>query len=288
MINKLMQSESAQNTRTDDESSTGSVHRCPDCNGTDLDESVETFDAICDDCGYVIHDFANPTEFLKTDSDKEIDRINSEENREQNRQYDWRDVYTVTNSTEQRLATAYESLERLTDALMLSNEIRKRAATVIATAAKENVIDGRPTESVVAALVYITAREVEAPRPLVLVAENIEWETRQLERLVRSLHCELDLKHHGCRPEEYLPYLRCELGYTEDIEHRAQEWIDIAQQTGLTNGKSPTGCVGAALYIASDGKWSQRTIAAAVGVSKETIRLRLKEFKNEGILDERI
>lgn len=269
----------SQNTRTDGESNIDSDHRCPDCNGTDLDESIETVDAICDDCGCVIHDFANPSEFLKTDSDKGADWIESEENREQDHQRDWADVYTVTNSTEQRMATTYESLEHFTNALTLSTEIRKRTASIIATAAKENVTDGRPTESVVAALVYITAREAGAPRPLALVADNIEWETRQLERLVRSLHCELDLEHHGCRPEEYLPYLCRKLGYADDVERQAREWIDTARRAGLTNGKSPTGCAGAALYSASDGEQSQRTVAAAVGVSKETIRMRLKEFR---------
>lgn len=283
-----MQSEPPQNTRTDGESGAGSDRRCPDCNGTDLNESLETLDAVCNGCGYVIHDFANPAEFLMIGSDNEGDRINSEENREQDGQYDWSDVYTVTNSTEQRMATTYESLEHFADALTLSTEVQKRAASVIATAAKENAIDGRSTEAVVGALVYVTARETGNPRPLVLVAENIEWETRQLERLVRSLHCELDLEHHGCHPEEYLPYLCGKLGYSEGVERRAREWIDAAQRAGITNGKSPVGCAGAALYFASDGEQSQRTVAAAVGVSKETIRLRLKEFKDEGALNERV
>lgn len=277
-----MQSEPSQSGRTDSKSSTGSNPRCPDCNSTDLDESVETVDGICEGCGYVIHDFTNPAEFLKDDSGKGDDRIQSETNREQDPQRDWADVYTAASSTEQRIAMAYESLEELADALKLSRDVRKHAATAIAIAAKENLIDGRPMESVVSALVYVTAREIGTPRPLALIAENVEWETRQLERLIRSLHCELDLEHQGCHPEKYLPYLCRELGYAEDVEQRAREWIKAAQEAGLTNGKSPTGCAGAALYFASDGKQSQRTVASAVGVSKETIRLRLREFRDVG------
>jgi transcription initiation factor TFIIB len=277
-----MQSEPSQGGRTDSKSSTGSNPQCPDCNGTDLDESVETVDAICESCGYVIHDFAKPGEFLKDDSGKGSGRIRSETNRDQDPQRDWADVYTAASSTEQRIAMAYESLEELADTLKLSRDVRKQAATAIATAAKENLIAGRPMESVVGALVYATAREIGTPRPLALVAENVEWETRQLERLIRSLHCELDLEHQGCNPEEYLPYLCRELGYAEDVEQRAREWIKAARQAGLTNGKSPTGCAGAALYSASDGERSQRAVAAAVGVSKETIRLRLKEFRDAG------
>lgn len=282
-----MQSEPPQNTHTADESSTDADPRCPDCNGTDLDESIETVDAVCDGCGYVIHDFAKPAEFLKIDADDAADQISSVENQEQDRQ-DWTDVYTVTNSTEQRMATTYESLERFSDVLALSTEMKKRAASVIATATKENVIDGRPTDTVVGALVYVTTREAGAPRPLALVAENIEWDTRQLEKLVRSLHCELDLEHHGCHPKEYLPYLCRKLGYAEDVEQQAREWIEAAQRAGLTNGKSPVGCAGAALYFASDGEQSQRNVAAAVGVSKETIRLRLKEFNEEGPPNEEV
>ena len=277
-----MQSEPPQNTRTDGESNTDSDHQCPDCNGTNLNKSIETIDAVCDDCGYVIHDFAHPAESLKIDSDKRTDRVSSKTNREQDPQRDWAEVYTATSSTEQRIAMAYEFLDELADTLRLSTDVRKRTATAIAMAARKDLIDGRPMESVVGALVYATAREIETPRPLALVAKNVEWEPRQLERLVRSLHRELDFEHQGCHPEEYLPYLRRELGYGEDIEHRAREWIEDARQAGLTNGKSPTGCAGAALYFASDGEQSQRTVAAAVGVSKETIRLRLKEFRDEG------
>src|SRR5699024_10721099 len=156
--------------------------------------------------------------------------------------------------------------------LSLSTGVRKRTATAIATAAKENLIAGRSLQSIVGALVYVTARETGSPRPLTAVAENIERETHDLERLVRLLQCELNLEHQGCHPEEYLPYLCRELGYTGDVEHQAREWINDAKQIGLTNGKDPTGCAGAALYLASDGEQSQRTVAAVVGVSKETIR----------------
>ena len=283
-----MQSEPPQNAPMDGETCTVNDARCPDCTETDLDTSIETVDAVCNDCGYVIHDFANPAEFLENDSIDETGRIRSEANREHGSQQDWTDVYTAITGTEQRIAAAYESLEELADTLRLSTEVRKRTATAVATAAEENLITGRSLESVVGALLYVTAREIGTPRPLTFVAENVERETRDLERLVRSLHCELDLEHQGCRPEEYLPYLCRELGYTEDVEHRAREWINDAQRAGLTNGKSPTGCAGAALYLASDGEQSQRTVAAAVGVSKETIRLRLKEFRSKLLSNEQV
>ena len=141
-----MQSESSQNTRTYDESSTDRDLRCPDCNGTDLDESIGTVDAICEGCGFAIHDVDNPAELLEADPDEPDDR------REHSSRQKWTEVYTVTNGTQQRIAWAFEHLENLADVLALSEECKLRAATLIATSATENIIDGRPTDAVVAAL----------------------------------------------------------------------------------------------------------------------------------------
>lgn len=281
-----MESEPPQNTRADDESRTSSGPRCPDCNGTDLDKSVETIDAICDACGYVIHDFANPAEFVETNSADSVGHNSPEQQREQGHQMEWSEVYTVTNNTEQRVASAFEHLEELADTLALTAEVRKRAATLIATGAAENLIDGRRTEAVVAALLHIAAREAGDPRPIALVAKETISDTESLNRLMSSLRRELDLEYPGGFPEEYLPYLCDVLEYGNDIESQARSLIDAAQRAGLTNGKSPTGIASAALYYASEGERSQRDVATTVGVSKETIRVRIKEFRNEGILNE--
>jgi transcription initiation factor TFIIB len=118
------------------------------------------------------------------------------------------------------------------------------------------------------------------------VAQELDRDADSLDRLVRSLHRELDLGYLGSPPEEYLPYLSEELGFAPDVERRARALVDAAHRAGVTNGKSPTGVAGAALYAASAGERSQRDIAATVGVSKETIRVRIKEFRREALLDE--
>jgi transcription initiation factor TFIIB len=281
-----MQSESPQNTRVDGESSTDRGLRCPDCNGTDLDESIETVDAICEGCGFAIHDIDNPAKLLEADPADGDDLDEFDDRRERSSQQEWAEVYTVTNGTQQRIAWAFEHLEDLADALALSEECKLRAATLVATSATENLIDGRPTDAVVAALASIAARDVGDPRPAAIVAKELDRDVDSLDRLVRSLHRELDLDYRGSPPEEYLPYLSEELGFAPGIERQARTLVDAAHHARVTNGKSPTGVAGAALYVASAGERSQRDVAATVGISKETIRVRIKEFRQEGILDE--
>ena len=281
-----MQPEPPQNTRADGESSIDRDLRCPDCDGTDLDESIETVDAICEDCGFAIHDIDDPAELLETDPTDGDDLDGLDDRRGRSSRQRWAEVYTVTNGTQQRIAWAFEHLEDLTDALALSEECKLRAATLVATSATENLIDGRPTDAVVAALASIAARDVGDPRPAAIVAQELDRDADSLDRLVRSLHRELDLGYLGSPPEEYLPYLSEELGFTSDIERQARTLVDAAHRAGVTNGKSPTGVAGAALYVASAGERSQRDVAATVGISKETIRVRIKEFRQEGVLDE--
>jgi transcription initiation factor TFIIB len=282
----MSRSESSPTGRIDAESSPDEGLRCPDCGTTHLDESIEGVDAICKDCGFAIHDVDNPAELLEADPDRGGDSDELDDRRERSSRQEWAEVYTVTNGTQQRIAWAFEHLEDLADALALSEECKLRAATLVASSASENLIDGRPTDAVVAALASIAARGVGDPRPAAIVAQELDRDADSLDRLVRSLHRELDLDYLGSPPEEYLPYLSEELGFASGIERQARTLIDAAHRAGVINGKSPTGVAGAALYVASAGERSQRDVAATVGISKETIRVRIKEFRQEGILDE--
>lgn len=282
----MNRSKASPTGRVDAESSPDEEFRCPDCGTTHLDESIEDIDAICENCGFAIHDIDNPAEFLETDPTDGDDPDELDDRRERSSRQRWAEVYTVTNGTQQRIAWAFEHLEDLADVLAFSEECKLRAATLVATSATENLIDGRPTDAVVAALASIAARDVGDPRPAAIVATELDRDADSLERLIRSLHRELDLDFLSSPPEEYLPYLSEKLGFESDIERQARTLVDAAHHAGVTNGKSPTGIAGAALYVASEGERSQRDIAAVVGISKETIRVRIKEFRQEGILDE--
>lgn len=242
---------------------------CPDCGSQKLDLTLSVGDAVCEDCGVVITDLENaqsPSSGIGNSSDDE-------------KSVSWADYYTVTNSTEQQVAYALEHLEALSDELNLTTDTRTRAAEIYAEAAIANVTDGRPTQLVVAAAAVTGGREVGAPRPVRCVATVIDSPEKSLDRAVRILNRELDLTSTICCPEDYLTFLCRELDLGTEVEHVAREQARTVDESRSLVGKNPVGIAGALLYFASDGAVTQRAIAAAAGVTNETIRARLKDCR---------
>lgn len=260
------------------ESKRGAGEECPNCGLTNLERDWEDIDAVCSTCGFVIQSFAHPEENTVPHDGW------TEENTEDKQTCPWDEYYTVTNSTEQQMASAFAALEQIADVLHLSNEVREQSSSLFAKAAKENLVDGRRTKLVVATTLYLAARKAGCPRPLARIAEVIDTESGEVDRLARSLRSELELEYTNCGPRDYLSFLVEELDYDERTEIAARDLIEDAQCAGITNGKSPTGVAGAALYVVGDEEDTQQEVATTAGVTKETIRLRLKEFQEEGLI----
>lgn len=244
---------------------------CPDCNSIDLDGDVKNVAAVCNACGFVIHDFTrNHPAPVETEPPDETKTKSSRT---------WPEVSTVTNSTEQQIVDALTIAEDIADSLDVPKEARREAATLLNSASKQYLTDGRSTEAIVAATVYIAAKEVGEPRPLSRVAETVESTNTQTSRLTRILQRELTRGTSGADPIEYLPFLNAELEYGPEISARAERFLTQADTSKITNGRSPAGIAGAALYWASNGARTQQQVATAAGVSKETIRIRLQELR---------
>ena len=254
--------------------------QCPVCESASLDRSFESVDAICEDCCFVISDFASVElpEQLEDDVERSIPS-------EQSQAEQWVEYVSITNSTEQRMAITLQALEAIARKVGLGNESRLYAAEILGTAAKRNHIDGHRTEVVVGAILYWVARDRGEAIPQSAMARAAGTRTTTLGDLIRSLQVELSLEHTGVQPGDYLSYLKKELRCDDSTISRAKDLIRAADRCGLVDTKSPTGIAGAALFCSSDGQYSQRSVAQTAGISEETIRLRIKEFREEGLVD---
>lgn len=252
---------------------------CVGCGSSDLDRSVADYDFICESCGLVVQDITDvdsiQTRRLGATTEEELEQEILE----------WSDYSTVTNSTENRIVRAIEILEQAADALRLSVELRQETAEIYGEAAKTGATDGRATELLVACSIVIASREEHAPRPIARVARAVDVDEYKLRRIVRVVQPEVKGRQVTCPPEDYLGYLGQELALDASVQEAARGIVRTANEDGLTVGKSPVGVAGAALYGAAQGSISQREVAEVAGVSKETIRSRLKELRSGGILD---
>jgi transcription initiation factor TFIIB len=76
-------------------------------------------------------------------------------------------------------------------------------------------------------------------------------------------------------PADFIPRYASELGLSGEVQARAREIVDMARENNALAGRSPTGVVAAALYIATKlegDKITQREIAEKVGVTSVTVR----------------
>lgn len=268
-------------TQADGESSRATKlneHNCPSCDSLALEDSFDPIDAVCSCCGYAIQNLKAPN----PDPPPHIEPQPNTSKEEKGES--WPEVCTITNSTEQRVASAFETVENLADELELSTGCRKQAAEMLGSAYKNDRIDGRQSECVVGCILYLAARSTGEPRPQSMFAESLPIEEETLDRLSRKLREELDLECYYCPPEDYIPYLARELNCTEQAAERAHQLVETAHETDIIDGKNPAGLAGAALYASESHNLTQRCVADVAGVSRETIRIRIKEFRENGVI----
>lgn len=252
---------------------------CPGCGETSFDESFDVVDQFCENCGAVVPDVEDVEELPSIPEYDSFDQDSGAGSMPDS----WTDWYSVSNSTEQRVATAFEYLETIANSLDLSTETRIRGAELYSDASIELATDGRSSEATVAALLYLATRDNQEPRPVSTFSQVIERDDSEIKSLARSLQRELKLELPIPQPKGFLPYLAAELDYADEVRENARDVISEISEDEMITGKNPVSIAGAALYREGD-QHSQRDIAQAAGVTKETIRKRLNEIENH--LDE--
>jgi len=255
--------EQAEQQSTDDTKS-GS---CPACGDSELQPLSATPHPVCAACGFVT---GTGTEIPDPSDDDEVSSGTKES---------WTEYYSVSNSTEQQVASAIECLERLGDTLLLSPEARSQAAEVYERAARENLTDGRSTELIVAASICIASRETETPRPSDRVAEAADLSSSNVKGAIRLFQEELNRGYTEVSAGDYVPYLCDDIGFDNRIKDRAITLLEELDELDGHTDYHPAGMAGAAIYLVADGDITQRQIASVAGVTKETIRIRLNDLR---------
>lgn len=96
------------------------TEQCPACDGESIDDSVEEFDGVCLECGYVVNNNANvtPPDWTTETTTKPPGKK------------DWLSVCRVQNATEQRIVRAFAEIETISDRLGLPVELRQETAEI--------------------------------------------------------------------------------------------------------------------------------------------------------------
>jgi len=184
-------------------------------------------------------------------------------------------------SRDRNISFAFSELQRLISYLHLSRAVHEKVANLYQQAVNKGLVRGRSTESIIAALLYITCREEGAPRTLDEISKASGTDKKDIGKTYRYIARKLGIRILPAKAQDYVPRFGSLLNLSERVQVKAVDVLDEAAKRDVTSGKGPIGVAAAALYIAAvlqGEKKTQREVADIIGVTEVTIRNRYKEM----------
>ena len=305
-----------QSTRTHER-----ISKCPSCGSTDLMFDNERGELVCNNCGLVIEENVTDTgpEWRAFDADQrnarartgapikytkpnrglvtEIDLYNKDirgvriPSKRQAQLYRMRKCHkraSIASSSERNYLIALPELNRVASYLGLPDNIREGAALLYRKCVQNNLIRGRPIETVVQAVIYAACREAGMPRTLDEISNISGLPKKEIGRAYRVISHELGLKIPLTDPISYVPRYVNALKLSGEAQEKSIDLLKEAMKKGLVSGRSPTGVSAAAVYIAgalAGERRTQKEVADVAGVTEVTIRNRYRELKEQLNID---
>lgn len=293
--------------------------KCPECKSSNIVYDHLRGESLCSKCGFVIkesmidltqewrafdedqrsrrartgaaltptkHDHGLTTEIGKGRG--ELFKVAAKKKAQYYRLTKWHK--RLIKSRDRNLSFAFSELQRLVSYLSLSKAVHEKVAKVYKEAVTKGLVRGRSTESIIAALLYISCREEGAPRTLDEIARASGISKKDVGKTYRYIARKLGIRILPAKAQDYVPRFGSLLDLSEKVQVKAVEVLDDAANHDVISGKGPIGVAAAALYIAavlSGEKKTQREVADMIGVTEVTIRNRYKEMvESLGIKDE--
>jgi len=185
---------------------------------------------------------------------------------------------------DRNLAFACGEIARITSALDLGWDVREQASGLYREAMGEHLVVGRSIEGMAAACVYAVCRCAGQGRTREEVVSVANVDEAGVSTAYRAINTELGLETAIIRPRTLLPRLMSELGVTlsPKARRRADELAKYAAETGIANGRRPSGVAAACVYLAATESGcpvTQQEVATAAETTPTTIRARCEELR---------
>ena len=186
--------------------------------------------------------------------------------------------------TERNLQQAFSMLSRIKDRLGLPNHVTEKAAYTYRKAQERGLIRGDTIGSVLAASMYVAARQSGVLRTLDDISEISDIKPGEVARSYRRIISELDINVPLIDPRKYIVKVANNLNFDEKIKRKALELMELAQKKNLVVGKDPISMAASIIYLVNLSERKPRTqaeIAKAAGVTEVTVRNRSKELRKK-------
>ncbi|UHH13482.1 transcription initiation factor IIB family protein [Halobacterium litoreum] len=181
----------------------------------------------------------------------------------------------ISSKAERNQVYGFTEIRRLVGALGLPRSVRDQACALFDSAQSEDLLRGRTIEGFAAAAVYAVCRTNGLSRTLAEVEAVARGDEAELSAAYDAMNRDLGLPTGPIDPRDYLPRYADELDLPTDVERRARELVETAEDRNLVSGKNPSGVAAACLYTAADAAdvpVTQADAAAVADVTPVTLR----------------
>src|SRR2546425_249398 len=141
---------------------------------------------------------------------------------------------------------------------------------------------GRSMDAIVAAVVYLAAKQLGAPRGLHELAEATGVTVHRISLTAKVVSRELGVFSRASRAEDFVPRFASQLGLDARVGERSLALVSQVKDSKVLEANSPVGIAAGALYLASEEvgvPLTQAQIARLTGVSEVTIRKHYRLLK---------
>lgn len=286
---------------------------CNCCNSSKFVTDEVIGEIVCSSCGFVISEntefrgldrrlISNPSHNTRTGPgttlkmhDKGLNTRIGAENRDSigkplsvkttqmfGRLRKWDNRSQTKNSSDRNLRSALVEFDKVQSKLGLSDTVIERASLFYRQAIKKNLIRGRSVNSIAAACLYASCRDLEHNRSLTEIASHFMIKRKEISRAYRILFNELEFAVTVVNPIKLISKIASNLELSEKTIRKATQILTAAQNAGITSGKNPEIIAASVIYAAcviTGELKSQKEVAVAANTSTVSIRNRIHEFK---------
>ena len=281
---------------------------CSRCGHNEVTMDVESGEAFCSKCGYVMEDksevYGTERNIIDANDHKDRARVGSPTSLAMhdmglatrintvNRDASGRPLTAAMKNTVERLRAwdrmsqshtpldrkfkqAFTDMDRIKDRLAVSDMVIERAAWLFRKAYDMGLVSGRKMPGITASIMYIACRETNTHRTLNDVEHAANVKRKEIARNYRRLVTDMGLNVPITNPVQCVGRIANKLGLPETTSRHAVNILNEAGKNGTLAGKSPMGLAATALYLSCakhDDPPTQDDISRAAGISGMTIR----------------
>ncbi len=250
---------------------------CTNCGASDVEQRLDGT-TVCNECG---------NEFESDDSGTEGHSGNFQSRTTSRPSYSGIEKWQQNRGDDATFELS--ELNRIISQLELPRSVHERVTELVEQAKDKGLMRGRDMSEMLAALIYIVAREEGTPRTLDEISDVTGVGKRRIGKSYRYIGREMGMRVVPPQPEDHIKRFADKLDLSGLVRDNAKGIISDAKDKEILAGKAPTGIAASALYIASNiegEKRTQKEVAEMLNVTEVTVRNRSKELVEELGLDD--